>query len=186
MQKIKRRRTPAMVCFHARHQLISENGIDPQFQIGNIVGDRVGRNNFDGITAGKQIERQFSRACLRARNDSCQCHNSCRLGVYLAARLRWNSAAPKEASDCEDRPASLRRCPDAYRNWTSSSEPRLAVLLQNQSGSVQGSRQRCDLLFDPPDIPTINRLIHARNHHSCVPGVLAGGVNGMVIPGTIG
>jgi hypothetical protein len=74
MQKIKRRRTLAIVCFHACDELIPENGIDPQFQIGNIVGDGVGRNDLDGITAGKQIERQLSRACLRARNDSCQCH----------------------------------------------------------------------------------------------------------------
>ncbi len=81
MDEFKRSRTLAIVRFHARDQLIPRSGLDPQFQIGDIVGDRVRRNDFDGVTAGKQIQRQLSRACVRARNDSCQCHNSCRLGV---------------------------------------------------------------------------------------------------------
>ena len=81
MYEFKRSRMLAIVRFHARDQLIAGTSVDPQFEIGNIVGDFVGRNDFDSIAAGKQIERQLSRARLRARNDSCQCHNSCRLGV---------------------------------------------------------------------------------------------------------
>ena len=60
MQKFERSRTAAIVGFHARDQLIPRTGFNPQFQIGNVVGGRVGRNNFDGVTAGKQIERQLS------------------------------------------------------------------------------------------------------------------------------
>ncbi|MBZ5657749.1 MAG: hypothetical protein LAO56_20995 [Acidobacteriia bacterium] len=52
MHKFKRSRPLPIVCFHVRNQLISGTGVDPQFQIGNIVGDFVRSNDFDGITAG--------------------------------------------------------------------------------------------------------------------------------------
>ena len=186
MQKFKRSRTLAIVCLDRRGQPIPGTGIDSQFQIGDIVGDLVGRNDFDHVTAGKQIQRQLSRARMRARNDSCQCHNSCRLGAYSAARLRRRSAAPGRGIRFRRTTASLKRCPDTNPAAPQISEPRSAVLIQQLNGSVQGSRQRCDLLFGPAKIPPVNRLVHSRNHHRCVPGVLPGCVNGMVIPRTVG
>jgi hypothetical protein len=62
MHKCKRSRSFAIVCFDVRNQLISATGVDPQFQVGNIVGNLVRSKNFDGITADKQIQRRLSRA----------------------------------------------------------------------------------------------------------------------------
>src|ERR1700732_70881 len=86
MHKFKRRRTLAIVRFHARHQLISGILFDPQFQVGKVIGNRVRRNDFDRITTGNQIERQLSRTRLRASNDPCQCHKA-RVALYLFAAL---------------------------------------------------------------------------------------------------
>jgi hypothetical protein len=55
-------RTSGFAGLDVRNQLISATGVDPLFQIGNIVGNLVRSNNFDGITADKQIQRQLSRA----------------------------------------------------------------------------------------------------------------------------
>jgi len=82
----------AAVCLDAGRYLVSGTGVDAQFEISNVVGDGVGRNDFYGITAGKEIERQLSRARLRSRNDSCQGHNLCR-GAQTA-RLPFVRLAP--------------------------------------------------------------------------------------------
>ena len=66
----------AIVRFHVGHQLISGVLFDPQLQVGKIVGDRVGRNDFNRITTGNQIERQLSRTRMRAGDDPCECHKS--------------------------------------------------------------------------------------------------------------
>ena len=87
MQEFKRRRVVAIVGFDARDQLIPGIGFDPQLQVRNIVGDGVGRNDFDGVTAGKQIQRQLSRAGVGARDDSCQYHKSRRLGRMVQAGI---------------------------------------------------------------------------------------------------
>jgi len=144
MNKFKRLRARAMARLHGCDQPITGIFFDAQFQIGEVVGESVGRNNFDGVTAGEQVHRQLSRADLRSCDDSGQWHKIVLPRRSLAARLRR------------------------------SVELRLAVLLQNLNGAVQGSRQGCNLLLGAAKIPTINRLVHPRNHHGCVPGVLSG------------
>src|SRR5579859_1288391 len=105
--------------FDRRRQPIAWAGMDPQFQIGNIVENFVGRYDFDGVTAGNQIARQYSRAPIRARNDSCQRHTRVAPAFLVSHReraasqprynLRKNSGSYQGITLAMPQPASFRR-----------------------------------------------------------------------------
>ncbi len=60
------------------------------------------------------------------------------------------------------------------------------MLLQHHGRAIQCRGQHGNLLLCEFQIATVNRFIHSRNHDCCVASVLAGSVNRMVIPRTIG
>ena len=62
MHEFQRLRLPAVVRFNIRDQSIFGTGLDPQFQVGRIVGHFVRSDDFHGITAGNQRQRELSRA----------------------------------------------------------------------------------------------------------------------------
>ena len=53
-------------------------------------------------------------------------------------------------------------------------------------GAIESLGQHTELLCCPASILRLNGLIHARNHHGCIAGELAGGVDGVPVPWAIG
>src|SRR5258706_85488 len=92
----QRSRPAAIVRFHARHQLISGILFDPQFQVSQVIGDRVWRDNFYRVPATKQIQRQLSRTWIRAGDYSCQCHKA-RVALFSAYLVRVFDAETSSA-----------------------------------------------------------------------------------------
>src|SRR5258708_6018532 len=109
MHKFKRSRTPAIVRFHARHQLIPGILFDPQFQVSQVIGNRVWRDNFYRVPATKQIQRQLLRTWIRAGDYSCQCHKA-RVALFSAYLVRVfdaeTSSAVSEIVRESERPGS--------------------------------------------------------------------------------
>src|SRR5215813_6579229 len=62
----------------------------------------------------------------------------------------------------------------------------LADAFQDFSRSIQHSGKRVNLLFGGFLATLVNGFIDARDHHGRIPGVLAGGIDGMPEPRAVG